>query len=360
MGQWITHIDQATPGWLTEVLREAGYLDRGRVTGVQNVWSLSTPTSSVARLELRYSADSPGSAPERMFLKVADLATNPDLVRRLHRNELEFYRAVSEISHDLPVVRCYVAAQNVETGRAYFLLEDLSETHTQMEWPLPPSRSQCEQVVDCLARCHAFWWENARLEEIPNENILGDVVAQIPTIAAGFLDFLGDRFSAERRGIYEHALAALVGLWEHHWRTRIGERRGVTLAHGDSHFWQFMYPHDEVKDRVYLIDWQVWHIGLGADDLAYMIALRWYPERRQQMEGDLLRRYHDGLLGQGVEGYSWEDFWMDYRMGAIRNLFVPAVFWSMQIPAGVWWSHLERAMLAFQDLNCAELLDVHT
>jgi hypothetical protein len=198
------------------------------------------------------------------------------------------------------------------------------------------------------------------MEGIPNEDILGDVVAQIPMIASGFLDYLGDRFSAERRRIYETALAALGGLWEHHWKRRIDERRWITLAHGDAHFWQFMYPNDGVKDRVYLIDWQVWHIAVGADDLAYMIALHWYPERRQQMECDLLRRYHDGLLRQGAEGYSWEDLWTGYRVGAIRNLFIPALFWSMKIGAGVWWSHLERAMMAFEDLNCAELLEDHT
>ena len=220
MALLITQIDQATPGWFTDVLTEAGYLDPGKVTDVQNVWSTTTIGSFVARLELSYSADAPASAPKKIFLKISDPAkvSNPeidsDVGRRIDKNEIEFYRAVTEITHDLPVVRCYDAACDMKTGRAYLLLEDLSDTHDQTEWPVPPLRAHCEQIMDCLANFHAFWWEDTRLGEIPNENIYSDLIPQTQTIASDFLDFLSDRLSSHRRKIYENASAAFPSLWK--------------------------------------------------------------------------------------------------------------------------------------------------
>jgi hypothetical protein len=75
------------------------------------------------------------------------------------------------------------------------------------------------------------------------------------------------------------------------------------------------------------------------------------------MERALLKRYHHELLRYGVANYDWEECWLDYRVSAMRNLFIPAWHWSVKVPAAVWWSHLERAMLAFHDLECDELLE---
>ena len=46
----------------------------------------------------------------------------------------------------------------------------------------------------------------------------------------------------------------------------------------------FPDPHNADKDHVRLIDWQLWRIGIGTDDLAYTMALDWYPERRRVRE----------------------------------------------------------------------------
>ena len=58
-----------------------------------------------------------------------------------------------------------------------------------------------------------------------------------------------------------------------------------------------------------------------------------------------------------LEQYDWEKCWYNYRLSAIGNLFVPVVFWSAKLQVDMWRPHLERAMLAFQDLECAELLE---
>ena len=44
-----------------------------------------------------------------------------------------------------------------------------------------------------------------------------------------------------------------------------------------------------------MFDWDSWRGGTGSDDLAYMIAMHWYPERRARLESHLLDKYHERI-----------------------------------------------------------------
>jgi hypothetical protein len=86
-----------------------------------------------------------------------------------------------------------------------------------------------------------------------------------------------------------------------------------------------------------------------------MIGLHWYPSLRQRSEKDLLKAYHETITNAGIS-YSWDECWLDYRESNIMNLFIPIWQWQRNSSAMVWWSHLERSHLTFNDLNCDELL----
>ena len=58
---------------------------------------------------------------------------------------------------------------------------------------------------------------------------------------------------------------------------------------------------------------------------------------------DIEQLYHAALVAGGVEGYSWEDCWRDYRITVIRELFVPVWQWSSGMQAGVWWLKLKKS-----------------
>lgn len=351
MNRLITDAEQATPEWLTRVLGEKGDLDRGKVTSAQKS-SQSTITSVISHLELSYSDDSPKSAPRRLFLKIS----KPDAPLGCGEKEVEFYQTVASAMIDPPTVRCYDAVSSPEIGRSHILLDDLSETYFQPERPLPPSKQHCEQVMDCLARFHAFWWDHPRLgkdiEELPTEASEREYIRNLEERLPGFLNFLGDRLSVAKRKLYEKVLSSLPRLSE-----RLTEGKNLTLIHGDAHLWNFLYPHDPDRNNVYIIDWDFWNVNIGSKDLGHAIALHWYPERRRLMESDLIRRYHDELQKHGVENYDWENCWYDYRLSAIDNLFMPIWQWSAKLSPSIWWDKLEKVFLAFQDLECAELLE---
>jgi hypothetical protein len=96
--------------------------------------------------------------------------------------------------------------------------------------------------------------------------------------------------------------------------------------------------------------------GAPADDLAFAVAHQWYPERRRRLEGRALRHYHAALLRFGVAAYDWRACWDDYRLSVALSIFKPVRFWAINVPALIWWPQLERVMLAFEDLDCVDLL----
>lgn len=340
-------LENITAKWLTDVFRSKGHLKSGVVNTIHLQPLSDSPFDApkVRRLEIKYSQDAVCDVPNKVILKIA-----------LKEKEYFFYTQIVELMGEIPFLHCYFAQQNDDNSQAIFLLEDLSDTHFQTEWPVPPSLELCEMAIDCLASFHTFWWNDPRLETDFREKVtkgnswtgrLKEAIDKLPA----FLGFIGDRLSIEQKGIYDKVLASS----NHHWKPD-NTRNAKTLLHGDIHFWNFLFPKDSSKDGIRIFDWNSWDIGKGTNDLAYMMGLHWYPNLRRTREQYLLKRYHNNLLEQGISSYSWDDCWLDYRESCIMNLFIPIWQWQRGISPIVWWSHLERSFLTFDDLSLMEFI----
>ena len=168
------------------------------------------------------------------------------------------------------------------------------------------------------------------------------------------LESLGDRKSNKRKELFKTVFSLYPQLaWE-----RL-TKKNITIINCDAHFWNFFYLKDieNGKSRAKLFDWEGWVLGVGTIDLAFMIGLFWYPERRHLMEEDLVKRYHNQLLNLGVRNYDWDDFWYDYRFSALNNLYDVVWWWNNGSSTVLWWDALERAFLTLEDLNCMEFLE---
>jgi Ecdysteroid kinase-like family len=352
----LTDISQITPDWLTSVLRIQGYLDRGQVTTI-GTRVLDVPGSSTKLyLDVQYSSEAPRSAPHRLFLKLS----SPDLANILPsagQKEVLFYKTIATDSDRLPVAHCYDAVYAPHTRRYHILLEDLSTSHEAVPGTImPPLRPHCEHMVDALARLHAYWWDHPRLGvdigHLPTEESEREQLHWAEITFPRFAHVLGDRLSQKRRTLFERLFAEWPRLTE-----RLTKGKQLTLVLGDVHSGQFLFPRDGVNDTVRIVDWDWWDISVGPMDLAYTISLFWFPERRSLLEQSLLQRYHDRLMEDGVTGYDRQACWYDYRFAVIRNLLVPMQQWSTRPWPDFWYLHLERSLLAFEDLGCEELLE---
>jgi thiamine kinase-like enzyme len=165
-----------------------------------------------------------------------------------------------------------------------------------------------------------------------------------------FFDALGDGISKPRRAIIELVYEKYPRILKH----RIDGTAAQTLVHGDAHFWNVLFPKDTSQTPIW-IDWQSWGVDFGAFDLAYMIGLHWFPERRSRFEKDLLAIYLSELRDRGTD-YDSDSLAYDYRLQVVCQLFRPMFQWYMKAPAGLWWPHLDRWFSAFDDLDCHALL----
>jgi len=238
------------------------------------------------------------------------------------------------------------------------ILEDLTASHeTLPDWPVPPPTTRWNAVVAAHARFHAFWWDHARLGVsvgafADDAGALERHLASFPKEVATFADRLGDRLSAERSRIYERLIDAAPRL-----SARYRSHRDMTIIHGDAHVWNALVSRDAALNDVRLIDWDAWRIDTATDDdLAYMIAVHWFPDWRRRYERESLRRYHDALIAAGVGGYSFDALWQDYRHSVLWQIATPMWQANHGLGAWIWWNHLECIMAAVHDLDCLELL----
>ncbi len=329
-------------------------LGDGRVVSVEAEAPRDQLLSRIVRLRLAYEGAAV-KAPRSLILKIGlpGDANDGPFVHGV--NEVAFYAKVAPAMPAGLVPRCFDSAWQAETRQWHLLLEDLSDTHEMATpWPLPPDEKMCGRMVQTLARFHAAWWDDPRLGVEVGARFDAEAARQAmqrhATSFERFADHLGDRLSRERRQLYERFFASAPSL-----QARLLTYRNVTLVHGDAHVWNCFVPKDGSDDLRYF-DWDTWRIGIASADLAYMMAVHWYPERRRRLEGTLLDHYHAALLGHGVQGYDRAALAEDYRRSVLMHLLLPMLQMTGGIPPWVWWSHLERITAAIDDLDCRALL----
>jgi hypothetical protein len=344
-----------TADHLTTALRKAGVLGDGRVRDVAVKSSRDTVVSHIIRLGLGYdgpAADAPGS----VILKIAH-ADWADKLWNAGRQESGFYGEVAPLMPAGLVPRCFEASWNAETRVWHLLLEDLTDTHRIVTaWPLPPTTAECTSIVRALARVHAAWWDHPRLgQSVGTWGNADDANRSMQEFAghfARFADQFGDRLPDPRRELFERLIDAAPRLSQ-----RYLSHRNATITHGDAHVWNFLLPQDPARDDVRVFDWDQWRINLGSSDLAYMMAMHWYPDRRHRIERSLLDVYHEELQRRGVGGYDRRALEDDYRLSVLWHITKPVSQCALGIPPVIWWNNLERILMAVDDLGCRELLD---
>lgn len=325
-----------------------------RVDGVAVEISNPTVLSHVYRLRLSYEDDAEGQ-PATLFLKTRHLEKRDGTATYGH-HEVVFYGKVAPAAPAEILVRCHDAHWNETTGDWHLLLEDLKETHAApSQWPLPPTLADSKTIVRTLARFHAAWWDHPQLgssigtwgrpAEAPSfQKRMTEAVVRLA-------DALGDRLSREWRAFYERLIDRIEPL-----SARYHSHRNMTIVHGDAHVWNCFLPKPGIVGTPKLFDWDTWRIDCATDDLAYQMALHWYPDLRRLRETHLLDVYHAELLARGVTGYDRRALQDDYRLSVLWTTMTPVWQHAGHIPAWIWWSHLARIHMAADDLDCRDLL----
>jgi len=271
-------------------------------------------TGATYRVSATYATDA--DLPGTFAVK---LAAQDDAVRERvalgYLSEVEFYADVAEHVR-IPVPRCFYSDISESGADFVLVLADMAPA-AQGDQIAGCNPQEARLAVQALAGLHGPSWCDPTwlgLKAIsmpkPGDEAAAKGLGDVSVMAADItIDKLGARMSAEDR----ETLAAAMGLvtpW------LLAEPARFALMHGDYRLDNMLFDPD--RTRITVVDWQTMGVGLPARDLAYFTATSLAPEIRAEIEQDLVRHYHEALLGYGVTGYDAETCWRDYRLGVIQ------------------------------------------
>jgi hypothetical protein len=339
-----------TPTWLGSVLAaDVSEVDISPIGTGQ--------TGATYRVSATYATD--GDLPGTFAIK---LPAQDDTVRERvalgYLSEVEFYTDVAEKVR-IPVPRCFYSDITDDGADFALLLADMAPA-VQGDQIAGCTAQEAVLAVEALAGLHGPSWCDPVWLDLPTIVMpkpgdeaaakgLGDVSKMAADIT---IEKLGDRMSSEDRETLTAAMGSVTP-W------LLAEPKRFALMHGDYRLDNMLFDPD--RTRVTVVDWQTMGVGLPARDLAYFTATSLAPEVRSDIEDDLVRRYHEALVGYGVTDYDGDTCWRDYRLGVIQAPLITGLGFAFAASTErgdeMILTMLHRSCRAIRELETLELIN---
>ncbi|MFC6046158.1 phosphotransferase family protein [Nocardioides hankookensis] len=296
-------LEDLTADWLAGVL--------GRDVGELVVEQVGTGQIGTC-FRLRFGAD------ETVLVKLPPPDTSArDMMAGAYRGEVRFYQQVaSTVAVRTPA--CHLAEIAEDSGDFVIVLEDLAPAE-QGDQIAGCTVDQARDAVVNLAGLHGPRWCDPTLLEVDTLSVndpesIELLLAMWDPTADLFLDGLGDLIPDD-----DAATIRACGTVVERWLLARSDRFG--LVHGDYRLDNLLFPPDG-GPGVVAVDFQTLSLALPARDLAYFLGTSLSVDDRRAHEHDLVAAYHQALTSYGVDGYSLDDCWDDYRLAMIQGPLV--------------------------------------
>ena len=316
--QPVVHLDDIDAAWLTRALTRSGVLSDGaRVAGVERCNCGTGQLADSYRFTLSYEPRSTGPSTVVGKFPSEDVASRAfGKQSGYYRTEIRFYQRLAPTlrAMELPTPLYAELADN-ETDFV-LLMEDLAPART-VDQLVGCTTDEAAVVVEQAAALHASSWCSPQLARL---DWLKGAVASflritdgLPETTASFPETFGDLVPE-----CDLREAARLNTQLDAWKRVLATPQ--CLWHSDLRADNLLFDARNGATPVVVLDWQGVGYGYGPIDVAYFLGTSVTTENRRKCERDLINLYRDRLAAQGVEGYSAEDAWEDYRVLAIHPL----------------------------------------
>ena len=128
------------------------------------------------------------------------------------------------------------------------------------------------------------------------------------------------------------------------------------LLHGDIRADNMFFDGDRLK----VVDFQFTARGCGAADVAYLVSQGLPTPARRGHDEALVREYLACLAARGVDDYSFDDAWRQYRFGLAYLMVLPVITligWDAMPERSrqLCLTLTERAVAAIDDIGALEV-----
>ena len=343
------HPDEVTPEWLTHALRSGGVIKKASVLSVdrQILGDGVGFLSSVVRAGIKYDMEEEG-APSSVVVKIEpeqgefqELGVELDAFKR----EIRFYREVAvNVPARLP--RVYYA---VDQPPAYsMVMEDLSSL-TPGDQLAGMHASQIMDTVSIIAKIQGAYWNNSALEKLNWMPVTNAMAQDFNEKWDSFVEHYGDIICPEGLAVGEKLRGSLD------WKKNEIERRPKTIVHSDLREDNILFGPENSGSEIIILDWQLTVRSIGAFDVARVISGSEIPKERSGHQFEVLRKWHDTLLEQGIRDYTWDDAVYDFRLGMLAFLCYPVHFHTAVIGAEGRSKELSHAIFSRSFRSAAEI-----
>jgi hypothetical protein len=342
-------LEDLTPSWFTAALREGGTIAEGHsVTSVSTELIGTGQVGLVVLAQLEYN-DPSDDAPASVVVKLP----SPDAGSRrmgaamgLYDTEVHFYKEVApRLGPAIP--RMHWGEVDAEAGRFTLLLDDLTQSSEVGDMVAGCSLERAAIAIKQLSQLQAPVWADPDLPARPwLEPARTDMIfAAVAPSVDPFLDRFAERLEPEHLELVQRMAPHAAS-----YRTRAWEPPYV-VAHSDYRLDNMLFGTTPEAPPISVIDWQGARLAPPLLDATILLGACISTEQRRMHERDLLRAYHDGLLAEGVAGFSFDDCLESYRRCS------PWAFLGA-IPVSVTIVQTERgdAMWARMVRGCANLV----
>lgn len=344
----IDDVDQLTPAWFDAMLGTAGTSAAVRTVAAEPVGTGQMASTVRARLGLADGTE------RTLVVKYARAGVDSPMAAMAYGKEVAFYTDVRDrVAARIPA--CSYAA--VETGQPRFVLvlEDIAAARPGDQIAGCPVE-HAEAALVNLAGLHGPTWcddEIAALPWLASDPSFGpDMIAPVIGMAA---DAFAERFAADLDAVEAEVLAAARELLSE-WMFDTADP--VAVVHGDYRLDNLLFPEAD-PSGVAAVDWQTASYGPPARDVAFFLSTCLDVDDRRRHEGDLVAAYHRALLAHGVDGYTAEQCFADYRLAMLHG---PLIILLGRLTAGItergdemFRTMWRRSAAAIDDLGALDL-----
>jgi hypothetical protein len=343
-------VDAITAEWMTAVLEQNDIV--GIVRSVTTEPVGTGQMGSCYRLFIDYAA---GEGPDRLIVKLP--ATDPAsrAAGQLgYRCETSFYREVAN-RVQVHIPHCYLAAMNERGDGFTLVLEDLAPAQ-QGDQIAGCSLDQAGAAAVNVAGLHAPTWNDPSLREF--DWLIPDLAANAE-FAAPFLVGATEQF-LEHYAVTRDTAATLHRFAERFEDWATGHTEPFALLHSDYRLDNLLFARSDAPRPVVAVDWQVVMVGSPLRDVAFLVATGLSTENRRAGEKRIVEQYRQRLVELGVDGYSAERCWEDYRYGLFQGTFITVLGAFVAQPTArgdeMFTVMAERSAAAIIDLDAMSLL----
>ncbi len=237
--------------------------------------------------------------------------------------ELGFYEDCAKTAGvKTPTIYC----QHFDAQNQHFVMvmEDLAPA-VPTDQVVGNTLEQSEQVMLAFADLHGKWWNSPDLKQMA----WTAPITHVTPIKESLIQLEASIQDAERTGRFDAYpnMKRLQPRLPPLFAMEPPQPEPYTLVHGDLRSDNIFFSPESPSDEPTIIDWQTAGIGQPMTDIARWLTQSIDIDLRRQHETDLLKLYHERLIANGVENYSYQKMLQEYEI----NLVVTLLMFSMSM-----------------------------